>query len=449
MSKHTMLLPLALLAAACNGNSDKTPPDTTPDQPDPCEVSGNICTWLGSTENRGIPDDDHHAAAGVSEDGLDRLDTWLYLPVDITFTADGTAYYPDYNNHRIRKVNPDGGVHTLSGTAQLGDGPNVLGSTTNCWGGCDALDSAWNHPTDVIVDPDNPTDLYVAAWHNSRVNVIDWSMNTMYWDVGSGGRNYVSPVLDDVDGDGFADGDVDKDGTTLDEVTLDLPSSLAFAEDGSLYIADQANHVIRRLTPDGIVELVAGQPRHAGYGGDGGPASDSYLHGHTDQKADPGSKILIHDNVLYMVDTVNGVIRSIDLDTMVIDHVAGKYESLGTTTYTDAITGVSYEADAGSVPGYADGNADTAIFTAPRDIAIGIDGELYVAEPSINCVRRIDPDGTVTTFAGQCDAAAGWGGEGGPATDAQFNLPFGVATDAEGNVYIADSNNQVIRRVKH
>ncbi|MEQ1566778.1 MAG: hypothetical protein ABMA64_14140 [Myxococcota bacterium] len=412
-----LLLPLVALTA-CN-------PDPEPEPGDPCEQSGNICTWLGKP-----------GVAGVSGEGLDRRKTWLYLPVDISFRADGTAVYPDYNNHRVRMIDPDGLVHTVSGTGMLGDGPNTIGSVTNCWEGCDSLKSAWNHPTEAIFNPADDTQVWVAAWHNSRVNVIDTLANQMTWFAGTGGRSYGAT-------------DVDADGNFLDDAIMDLPSSLAFADDGTLYFADQANHLIRRINPDGSIEVVAGEPRHAGFDGDGGPASEAHLHGHTDQKADPGSKMALDGNLLYFTDTVNGVIRVIDLDTMTVDHVAGKYESLGLTTYVDAVTGVSYEADAGSVTGYVDGPAEQAVLNTPRDIAVGIDGEIYVAEPKNNCVRVVGTDGVVSTFAGQCTGEPGFDGDGGPAADSVLNDPFGVSVDFEGNVYISDTNNHVIRRVKH
>jgi hypothetical protein len=423
-------LPLTVFLA-CSG------PETTETgtSVDACEVSGNICTWLGVA-----------GFAGQDADGSFRADTLLYLPVDIDFTADGTAYYPDYNNHRIRRVSPDGIVDTLSGTGFLGDGPNTQGSVVNCWSptGCDSLTFAWNHPTQVVPNPTNPNELWVAAWHNSRLNKLDLETGTTYWYVGSGARFY---------GDAPA-GDVNANGTIFDEVVMDLPSSIAFDDAGLLYFSDQANHLIRRVDlENGTIENIVGEPRIAGYDGDGGPASEAHLHSYTDQKADPGSKLLIHDNFLYYADTLNGVIRRINLETMVIELYAGKYESLGLTTYTDAITGLSYEADAGSVAGYSGdgGPATEAVLNTPRDIAMGIDGELYIAEPKNQCVRVVYADGTIDTFAGTCvsGGTGAYSGDEGPASAAQLNEPFGVAVDAEGNVYISDTLNQVIRRVKH
>lgn len=403
------LSPIALLLVACSGDKDAVDPG------DPCVESGNICTWLG------IPGE-----ALFGPEGLDRLDSSTYMPQDIDFAPDGTAYFPDFNNHRIRRVDLDGVVETVSGTGMLGDGPIGVSS---CWedAPCDATAAAWNHPTQLAVNPSNPDELYVAAWHNSRISIIDVGAATLTWYAGTGGRF-------------FGEGD-------RKTAVLDLPSAAAFSDDGSLYFSDQANHLIRRVGVDGVVETVAGQARMPGMGGDGGPASAASLHGHTDQKADPGSKMTIDGNLLYVADTVNGVIRVIDLDTGTIDTFAGKYTSAGTTTYMDAITKVEYQADAGSVPGYGGdgGDALEAVFNTPRDVAVGLDGELYIADTKNSCVRVVR-DGIVETFAGTC-GESGFDGDGGAAADAKLDEPFGVAVDPEGNVYIADTLNHVIRKV--
>ncbi|MEQ1505309.1 MAG: hypothetical protein ABMB14_23965 [Myxococcota bacterium] len=418
-----IVAPVALVACSGGDDGEQNPGD-------PCLESGAICTWLG------VPGE-----ARVDGEGTDRLKTHLYLPVDVEFAPDGTAYYPDYNNHRVRRISTDGVVDTVTGTGFLGDGPNVLGSASNCWGGCNALDSAWNHPTGIAVNPENPDELWIAAWHNSRVNVVDLATNTMTWYAGTGARNY-SPGVDT---------EIDEDTSGLNELWMDLPSAVGFGPDGTVYYTDQANHMIRGIRPDGTPVDVSGTPRHAGFSGDGGPAADAQLHGYTDQKADPGSKMVIDGSLMYIADTVNGVIRLIDLDAMTIDTVAGKYESLGETEYVDAITGIAYTADKGSKPGFSGdgGDALEAVFNTPRDVAVGIDGEVYIADTKNNCIRVLNTDGTVDTFAGQCGTEGAWGGDEGPAVDAQFSDPFGVAVDPEGNVYVSDTENQVIRRIQH
>jgi len=405
-----------------------------------------------------------------SSDTHDDDATYLFLPQDITFAADGTAYYPDFNNHRIRQVSPDGIVTTVSGTGFLGDGPNDSGSVVDCWDGCPAAEFAWNHPTNVALDPADPTRLYVAAWHNSRLNVIDMAADTASWFAGTGGRFY---------GGGLDPATAmlppDEREYDLWRAVLDLPSSIAFGADGTLYFSDQANHLIRKIAPGSDrVEVVAGTVivdidpatglpvglspasthRRPGFGGDGGDALLAKLHGHTDGKADPGSRLTYDEanNRLIIADTQNGVIRAYDIDSGVIDTIIGKYESAGTSEINDAISGETYTADAGSIPGYSGDGGDPleAKFNTPRDVAIGIDGEIYVADTKNHCVRVVR-DGIVDTFAGICDpnpSAGGYAGDGGPAAEASFTDVFGIGVDAVGDVYIADAGNHVIRVVR-
>jgi len=471
MRIHHMFISAIFLAACTDTTGEDSSPidtdtSTVPPQ-DPCEVSGNVCTWLGSP-----------GVALFSGEGTDRSDrfpttddpggTFLFLPTDITFASDGTAYYPDFNNHRIRKVSTDDIVTTLSGTGFLGDGPNDYGSVTNCWAGCDALSSAWNHPTHIALDPADESQLYIAAWHNSRLNVVDTVTTTMTWLAGTGARFY-GPGLDPTTAALPPEDQLFR----LDLAIMDLPSSMAFGPDGTIYFSDQANHLIRKIAPGSTkLEIAIGQIestlhpvtmlptfiRKPGFEGDGGDALLAKLHGHTDQKADPGSKIVADNanNRLLIADTVNGVIRAYDYDTKVITTIAGKYESAGSLDVTDAITGITSNIDAGSVIGYSGdgGDALQAVFNTPRDIAVGIDGEIYIADTKNHCVRVLR-DGVVDGFAGICDPTdavllpSTYSGDGGPALDAQFSDIFGVEVDPEGNVYVVDSGNQIIRRVKH
>ena len=413
---RSLFLSLPMLLLACTGGDEEPPVPV-----DPCEQSGNICTWLG------VPGE-----ALFDPEGTERAKTHLYLPQDISFGPDGIAVYPDFNNHRVRQIGADDIVTTISGTGFLGDGP--IG-TEGCFSPtpCPAMASAWNHPTDVVPHPDDPNKVYVAAWHNSRINIIDLTTGELEWFAGTGGREY-----------GGDDG-------PAAEAILDLPSGIAFDErTGDLYIGDQANHIIRRI-PAGsdTIELFAGQPREPGYEGNGGDRLDAKFHGFVAQRADPGSKITIRDGILYTNDSVNGVVRTIDLDSGVVELFAGKYESLGEGELVDDYGNTQF-VDLGSVPGYAGdgGPATEAVFNTPRDIAIGPDGTAYIADTKNNCIRSIDPaTGVVDTFAGVC-GETGFEGDEGPASDALLSEPFGVATDAEGNVYITDSLNHVIRRVK-
>lgn len=364
-----------------------------------CVTPGNICTFAG------MP-----LLQMFGPEGQLATESPLNLPQDITFAEDGTAYIPDFNNHRIRRIDTDGVMNTITGTGFLGDGPEG-----------DAMIAAWNHPTNIAIDPNNPAILHVAAWHNSRINKVDTVAGTMTWEAGTGARQFAG------------------EGTPAIEAILDLPSSVDFDDVGNLYVSDQANQLIRRITPDGNIETVAGQTRVPGYGGDGGPALAATLFAQVGQAADPSNKLDVDGDVLYFADSGNNIVRKIDLTAMTIDLVAG-------TQWTSAEDGIPADTAAG------DGGAATAatLFN-PRDVAVGIDGELYIADTDNHCIRVVR-DGTIETFAGQCGVAGDAGefvGEMEPAVDALLRWPFGVATDFAGNVYIADYGNHVIRKVAY
>jgi len=242
-----------------------------------CDRSGFICTFAG------VPQE-----AQFGKEDVPAVESQLYLPQDIVFADDGTAYFPDFNNHRIRTIGVDGIVHSVAGTGFLGDGPE---------GPAEVF--AWNHPTNLAIDPSNPSLIYIAAWHNSRINVLDLDAETVTFECGTGGRDFA--------GDG---------GDALMAV-LDLPSSVAFDRDGNLYISDQANQAIRKVDPLGVIETIAGSPGSpnaaeinkdpalepvedatTGYAGDGGPAEDALLFAETGQQADPSSKLTIHRDTL-------------------------------------------------------------------------------------------------------------------------------------------------------
>lgn len=396
--------------------------------PEPCDRSGNICTFAGVAQKAQFGPDDVQATRSP-----------LFMPQDITFAEDGTAYLPDFNNHRIRTISAEGVITTISGTGFLGDGPEG-----------DSAVYAWNHPTNVALDPKDPEILHVAGWHNSRIVQVDLAAGITSFECGTGGRDYAG------------------DGGPAMEAVLDLPSSIAFDSKGVLYISDQANQAIRRVLADDTIELVAGSPgvdnagainadpnlapedkvqdATAGYAGDGGPASEALIFAEIGQAADPSNKITIVDDVLYFADSGNNVVRKIDLKTMEVELVAGTPWHRSTSA-------------AATLPEAADptkgdgGQATKAYLNNPRDVAVGIDGEIYIADTDNHCVRVVYPDGIIETFAGKCGAEPQVGdkfvGQEQPALEARFWSPYGVATDSEGNLYISDTKNHVIRRVAY
>ena len=208
------------------------------------------------------------------------------------------------------------------------------------------------------------------------------------------------------------------EGVPAREATMSCPHSAAVAANGDLFIADSANHVIRKVDhATGIITSAVGEGGQNGDDGDGGPASAAHIDGPKGIVFDANWNLLI-------ADSGNAKIRRVDAATGVITTIAG--------------TGQSGLGGDG-------GPATEAELDEPRTLAVAPDGSIYFTEPKANKVRKIDPDGIITTFAGT--GKAGFSGDGGPASKAQLNFNRGVNVDGAGTVWIADSLNQRIRKV--
>jgi sugar lactone lactonase YvrE len=213
--------------------------------------------------------------------------------------------------------------------------------------------------------------------------------------------------------------DFSGEGVPAPQATLSCPHAAAVAANGDLFVADSANHVIRRIDhATHIITTVVGQGGHNGDTGDGGPAREARIDG-------PKGIIFDRNWNLIIADSGNDKIRIVDAGTGIIRTIAG--------------TGQTGETGDG-------GPATRAKLTEPRTMALAADGAILFTEPKVNRIRRIDANtGIITTFAGT--GRAGYSGDGGPATRAMLNFNRGVGVDGAGIVWIADSLNQRIRKV--
>jgi serine/threonine-protein kinase len=199
---------------------------------------------------------------------------------------------------------------------------------------------------------------------------------------------------------GFADG-------AATAAQFSTPNGVAVDAQGNVFVADTGNSRIRRITSAGAVTTVTGSGA-AQFDGPRGVAVDK-----------SGS--------VYVADTRNNRIRKISADGSVTTFAGSDSPGLGGG-------------------GLADGQGSAAQFRLPDGVALDGNGDVFVADTGNNRIRKITPDGRVTTIAGSGDASAG-GFADGPAATARFNAPRGIAVDAEGNVFVADTFNQRIRKI--
>jgi glucose/arabinose dehydrogenase len=196
---------------------------------------------------------------------------------------------------------------------------------------------------------------------------------------------------------------------------LSYPNDVTLASDGSLYIADQLNDRIRRVSPAGIITTVAGNGER-GFTGDGGPATAAALNR-------PNGVVAGGDGSLYIADEFNDRIRRVT-PSGTITTVAGNGER-------------GFGGDGGPGTG--------AALSRPNGVAVGSDGSLYVADQVNNRIRRVSPTGMISTVAG--NGGDGFSGDNSVASAAELSSPNAVAVATDGSVYIADSGNNRIRRL--
>jgi streptogramin lyase len=254
-----------------------------------------------------------------------------------------------------------------------------------------------DNPFGVVRGPDGA--LWICEYTGQRIRKVnaDGTIHTM---AGSSKKGYT--------GDG---------GPAL-EATFNLPHEIRFDKDGNYYIADMSNHAIRRVdAKSGIITTFAGTGT-AGYSGDGGPASKAQL-------KQPHSIQFGADGNLYICDIGNHVIRKVDVKTGTISTFAGTGKP-GVTPDGAPIEGTPLK--------------------GPRSLDVDKDGNLWLATREGNQVFKIDVKaGRYHHIAGT--GKAGFNGNGGPAKLADLKGPKGIAIDAEGNAWLADTESHSVRMV--
>lgn len=338
-------------------------------------------------------------------------------------------------------------IETVAGTGQAADGADRG----------PALATNVGQPFGVEIGPDGA--LYLTEVQNHRVRRLDLRKGELTTVAGCGKRGYAG------------------DGGPAQAALLDEPYEIRFDRQGHLYFVEMRNHVVRRVAAGtGTITTIAGTGQ-AGFSGDGGPATKATLR-------TPHSIALDGTGHLYIADIGNHRIRRVELAGGKIETVAGNGEKQlpvdgmvatgrpmlgpralfieGRTLWIalregnsvwrmDLDTQVLRHVAGTGGKGYSGdgGPAKDATFNGPKGIAAGPDGRIYVVDTENQAIRQIDPArGTITTVAGSGPAARGYRGDGGPATQAWLARPHGVCVDSQGAVFIGDTESHRVRRFR-
>lgn len=388
-------------------------------------------------------------AQGFAGDGGAATSAELYLPSSVAVDASGNIYIADRKNYRIRKVTAGTGViHTIAGNGTNGySGNGVAGIGAEI--------------TDVYgIGSDPNGNLFLADSDSCVVREV------------SAATGVITTVVGTPNQCGFAG-----DGALGTAAKLQAPAGVAVDSSDNMYIADTSNFRIRKAALAGNVATAAGN------------GSRSYAAGATALEASlsPQSATPDASGNVYIADTGNCVIRLVAAGTGDISTIAGTgpancgYSGDGGAATSTSLnnptkvildsSGNIYIADqnncavrkvaastglittvAGTPPtcGYSgnSGPATSAALSNPQGIAFDSAGDLYIADTANELVRKVSAaTGVITTVAGNRGKGPGYSGDGGPATGAQLNSPEDIAVDAQGNLYIADQVNSRIRIV--
>ncbi len=385
--------------------------------------------------------------AGYLGDGAPAVAARVNAPSGVAVDATGNVYIADSNNNRIRKVAPGGTITTFAGTGGTGfSGDGGLATSATIYS-----------PQDVAVDTSG--NVYIADHFNNRIRKVAINTGIITTVAGSGTQAFGG------------------DGGQATAAQLNRPTGVAVDTSGNIYIADQSNHRVRKVTvATGVISTVAGTGT-AGYDGDGGTAPAAKLNNPFGVAVDGAGNLFIGD-------TYNHRVRKVTAGTGIITTVAGTgtagfdvenglgtvarlyypahvaVDSIGDVYIADQynqrvrklaaatglITTVAGCGDSGF--GGDDGQAPAAQLNYPEGVAVAPGGTLYITDTLGHRVRKVTaPSAALLMLTVAGTGTPAYDGDGGPAVAAKLMYPEGVAVDASGNIYIADTSNHRIRKV--
>jgi len=449
---------------------------------------GTIETFAGST----IP------VTGI--DGGPATSVNFGSVLGVAVDSSNNVYISDGGQSHIRMVKPSGVIGTIAGNGTQGfTGDNGL-----------PLSASFSHPSGLAVDSSGR--LLVADKDNARIRAIvpatsvvtlagngqfratpnnspgsqaylfgplglalDAAANLYFADARNGVVRKFTPSgqVITIAGDGIFDS-IGPDGITATQSALNNPRGVVIAPNGDIIIADSGNNQIHRVDSNGIIHLIAGSPQgKSGSLGDNGPATSALLNGPSAVAYDSAGNLYIADqgnNKIRMISASGGTITTVigngfgqssgdglaatlasiySPSGLAIDGAGDIYvaESLGRRVRKVAPNGIisTYAGTGNSGTGVQGALATSSSFGIISGLTLDLQGYVCFADGSSNIVWRILPDGTLSALAGS--GKTGFSGDGGPATQAVLNYPAGILFGSDGTLYIADSGNDRIRTV--
>ena len=383
-------------------------------------------------------------SASFSGDGGAATNAGLCGPNAVALDAAGNLYIADTGNNRIRKVATNGLITTVAGCGVGVIGPNLgdNGAATN---------ASIFQPAGLCLD--GAGNLFIADTWNNRIRKVA-----------------TNGIITTVAGTGFGPGSgngYNGDGLNATSAEVNNPSGVAVDTSSNLYIADSANNRIRKVDVYGLIWTVAGKGT-AGYSGDGGTATNAMMYNPEGVALDAAGNLLIadSDNLRIRKVATNNVITTVAGNgtygnpgdggqatnasflypaNVFVDQAGNLFiADTGNQRIREVGTNGVITTVAGSIPN--DGAlATNATLNQAYGVAVDSAGNVYVADTYNNRIRKIDANGIITTVAG--NGVLGFAGDGGLATNANLRYPHGVALDAAGDLFIADSSNRRIREV--
>ena len=363
--------------------------------------------------------------AGGGPNNLPALQSSIGNAPSIALDGTGNVYIADAYASQVLKLSTTGTVTVAAGNGTQGysgDGGPATSAALGVFG-----------PEGIAVDGSG--NLYIADTYNSVIRVV----NTGTTSVTIAGTAIQPGTIQTIAGNFAAGAGYSGDNGPATSAQLNDPFGVAVDIHGNIFIADTDNFVIREVSNSGgTIQTVAGNfAAGAGFSGDNGPATSAQLD-------NPEGVYVDANGNIFVADTLNAVIRAVNPGAGSVT-IAGVTIAAGNI---QTVAGSHYNSQSGTACQFTGDNGPALSAFLCLPVGIFVDGfeNIYIADTANYAIREVGAAGTITTVAGTL-GQFGYTPASGPATSALMNYPAGVAVDGSGNLFVADSDNYVVREV--